>query len=170
MITYLTLQWRCCFAFFFFPPPSADVKTWLASVSLDQRWLVSLSGFNSCLCCRLDGKHVVFGTVIEGDNVVKKMEGLGSQSGKTNRKVYIADCGQLWALHPFSPCPVVTPVMGPHHQFNIPIDGDWPDTTPCSVLMLKLCCCIRDFASWSFFCIDVFSTKSWRLLFFFFFL
>ncbi|XP_008334675.1 peptidyl-prolyl cis-trans isomerase A [Cynoglossus semilaevis] len=43
----------------------------------------------------LDGKHVVFGTVIEGDNVVKKMEGLGSQSGKTNRKVYIADCGQL---------------------------------------------------------------------------
>lgn len=32
---------------------------------------------------RLDGKHVVFGSVIEGyDSVVKKMESYGSESGK----------------------------------------------------------------------------------------
>ncbi|XP_074104082.1 peptidyl-prolyl cis-trans isomerase [Cotesia typhae] len=43
----------------------------------------------------LDGKHVVFGKVIEGMDVVKKLESLGSQSGKTSKKITIADCGQL---------------------------------------------------------------------------
>ncbi|XP_056875017.1 peptidyl-prolyl cis-trans isomerase-like [Takifugu flavidus] len=43
----------------------------------------------------LDGKHVVFGKVVEGIDVVKKMEAKGSRSGKTAGKVTIADCGQL---------------------------------------------------------------------------
>jgi len=43
----------------------------------------------------LDGKHVVFGKVVEGMNVVKAIEGKGSQSGKTSTKIVIADCGQL---------------------------------------------------------------------------
>jgi len=43
----------------------------------------------------LDGKHVVFGQVVEGLDLVKKMESMGSQSGKTKVPVAIADCGQL---------------------------------------------------------------------------
>ncbi|XP_072259033.1 peptidyl-prolyl cis-trans isomerase-like [Pyxicephalus adspersus] len=43
----------------------------------------------------LDGKHVVFGTVVEGLDVVRKMEACGSQTGKTNKKLVIADCGRL---------------------------------------------------------------------------
>merc|ERR1712007_36929 len=43
----------------------------------------------------LDGKHVVFGSVVEGMDVVKKIEAVGSQSGKTSKPVVIADCGQL---------------------------------------------------------------------------
>ncbi|KAM9311218.1 peptidyl-prolyl cis-trans isomerase-like [Gastrophryne carolinensis] len=43
----------------------------------------------------LDGKHVVFGSVVEGLDVVKKMESYGSQSGKTSKRIVIADCGQL---------------------------------------------------------------------------
>merc|ERR1719356_2321028 len=41
----------------------------------------------------LDGKHVVFGKVVEGEDVVKKMEAAGSDSGKTSAAVVIADCG-----------------------------------------------------------------------------
>ncbi len=47
------------------------------------------------LCFRLDGKHVVFGSVVEGMEVVKKVESYGSQSGKTSKKILISDCGQL---------------------------------------------------------------------------
>ncbi|XP_063533288.1 peptidyl-prolyl cis-trans isomerase-like [Cydia strobilella] len=43
----------------------------------------------------LDGRHVVFGNVVEGMDVVKQVEGLGSQSGKPSKKVTISDCGQL---------------------------------------------------------------------------
>ncbi|XP_021569286.1 peptidyl-prolyl cis-trans isomerase A-like [Carlito syrichta] len=43
----------------------------------------------------LDGKHVVFGKVKKGMNVVQAMEGFGSKNGKTSKKITIADCGQL---------------------------------------------------------------------------
>merc|ERR1712096_185757 len=43
----------------------------------------------------LDGKHVVFGQVVEGLDVVKKVESFGSQSGKTSKKIVVVDCGQL---------------------------------------------------------------------------
>lgn len=43
----------------------------------------------------LDNRHVVFGSVVEGMDVVKKIEALGSQSGKTSKKIVVADCGQL---------------------------------------------------------------------------
>jgi len=45
----------------------------------------------------LDGKHVVFGQVVEGMDVVQKVEALGSQSGRTKAKVEISDCGELKA-------------------------------------------------------------------------
>lgn len=43
----------------------------------------------------LDRKHVVFGSVVEGMEVVQKMEGFGSKNGKPSKKVIIAECGEL---------------------------------------------------------------------------
>mmetsp|Transcript_26044 Transcript_26044/g.56519 ORF Transcript_26044/g.56519 Transcript_26044/m.56519 type:complete len:184 (+) Transcript_26044:124-675(+) len=44
----------------------------------------------------LNGKHVVFGEVVEGyQEVVKKMEAAGSGSGTTSGEVKIVECGEL---------------------------------------------------------------------------
>ncbi|XP_045506150.1 peptidyl-prolyl cis-trans isomerase [Colias croceus] len=43
----------------------------------------------------LDGKHVVFGHVISGLDVLKKMERYGSKGGTTSVKVTISNCGEL---------------------------------------------------------------------------
>jgi len=43
----------------------------------------------------LDGKHVVFGQVKEGLDIVKAVEKCGSANGTTSKKIVIQDCGQL---------------------------------------------------------------------------
>ncbi|XP_048420530.1 peptidyl-prolyl cis-trans isomerase CYP19-4-like [Pyrus x bretschneideri] len=43
----------------------------------------------------LDGKHVVFGKVLSGMDVVYKIEAEGNQSGTPKSKVVIADSGEL---------------------------------------------------------------------------
>jgi cyclophilin family peptidyl-prolyl cis-trans isomerase len=43
----------------------------------------------------LNGGNVAFGLVVDGMDVVKKMEGMGSASGELHSKVSIVNCGQL---------------------------------------------------------------------------
>jgi cyclophilin family peptidyl-prolyl cis-trans isomerase len=45
----------------------------------------------------LDGKHVVFGKVTDGMDVVRAMEAVGSGSGATSAEVKIASCGEVAA-------------------------------------------------------------------------
>ena len=43
----------------------------------------------------LDGAHVVFGKAIEGEDVIDKIEAVGSQSGRTSAPVIIKECGEI---------------------------------------------------------------------------
>jgi peptidylprolyl isomerase len=43
----------------------------------------------------LDGKHVVFGEVVEGKDIVDQIEKLGSQSGRPKASVKIAASGTV---------------------------------------------------------------------------
>merc|ERR1712166_15958 len=43
----------------------------------------------------LDGNHCVFGAVVEGMDVVKAIEAVGSTNGATSSAVTIDDCGEL---------------------------------------------------------------------------
>jgi cyclophilin family peptidyl-prolyl cis-trans isomerase len=43
----------------------------------------------------LDGKHCVFGKVIDGWDVLDALESVGSSSGRTSKACMVSDCGQL---------------------------------------------------------------------------
>lgn len=44
-------------------------------------------------CPHLNGKHTVFGKVVDGMDLVKGIEECGSQSGKPKAQIFISDCG-----------------------------------------------------------------------------
>eukprot|EP00981_Chlorochromonas_danica_P009680 scaffold2798_cov160-Ochromonas_danica.AAC.49 len=48
-------------------------------------------------CPWLDGRHVVFGEVKEGYDIIEKIETKGTDSGRPRASVVVADCGQIQA-------------------------------------------------------------------------
>jgi len=80
----------------------------------------------------LNGKHVVFGSVVEGMDVVRKMERTGTSGGNPKQKVIIVDCGELGGRGGASPAEGSTPpakkakVTGgskPHVFMDVSIGG-----------------------------------------------
>ena len=43
----------------------------------------------------LNGKHVVFGKVTKGLDIIRKIEAKGTESGRPKAEVVVADCGAL---------------------------------------------------------------------------
>ncbi len=43
----------------------------------------------------MNKKHVVFGKVIEGQDVIKALEVIGNDDGKTSKKAVIVSCGTI---------------------------------------------------------------------------
>lgn len=46
-------------------------------------------------CSWLDGKHVGFGKVIDGMDILKEIESMGTNSGKPTKEVKILGCGEI---------------------------------------------------------------------------
>ncbi len=67
---------------------------------------------------------MVFGRVVEGMAVVKKMEAVGQRSGKPSRRVTLVDCGQVRAW--------------PHLRLHTPTHSSrWA-----SLFCTRLCVCV----------------------------
>lgn len=52
-------------------------------------------GVHACAYCAWAGKHVVFGRVLGGREVMAKIAHAGSSSGKPTKRVVIAHAGEL---------------------------------------------------------------------------
>ena len=44
---------------------------------------------------RLDGYHVTFGEMVEGEETLRKIELAGSRSGQPTSKLVVEECGQI---------------------------------------------------------------------------
>jgi peptidylprolyl isomerase len=102
------LVWDAPFFYFHPPPPPHPIPTLLQNFKLKhvQPGLLSMANagkntngsqffVTTVKTPWLDGKHVVFGAVAEGMDLVKLIEGHGSRSGTPDTTITIADSGEL---------------------------------------------------------------------------
>lgn len=100
------------------------------------------NGSQFFICTRstphLDGKHTVFGRVLEGMDVLQNLESIGSSTGKTSQKVTIQNCGEVGRLS-----------SGPAAHASEPAKRIKTDETEVRVLqILRKHCNSRKASSW----------------------
>ena len=76
------------------PPPRVFAEN-LLNMSLMQCSNGSQFFITTVPTPHLNGKHTVFGEVVEGQEFIKAVEGVGSSSGTPSEKVVIAKCGSV---------------------------------------------------------------------------
>jgi len=79
----------------------------------------------------LDGKHVVFGRVIKGEDVVRCVESLPTSENRPLENAVIADCGEL---APDAPDGVVEDPQDPYPDYPQDYPRRHPDPNPSSYL------------------------------------
>lgn len=82
----------------------------------------------------LDGKHVVFGEVLDGKGIVRKVENLKTQSDKPIQDVTIVDCGQLSGDESLAPSKKVPDSTGdPYEDFPEDQAGEIKASETCKI-------------------------------------
>lgn len=72
------------------------VKTeWCVNLLHQSAFITGECDDDESVFSRLDGRHVVFGSIKDGLDVVRKLEALGSRSGRTAKRISVTDCGEL---------------------------------------------------------------------------
>lgn len=86
---------------FFLPISSLSApSTLLGWVSFESKYFFNVYSMDYYIVsprtyCSLDGNHCVFGKVVDGLDVVDKIELVGSQSGATAKKVVVKESGEI---------------------------------------------------------------------------
>ena len=88
-LTFSKLSFSLSHSPFFFPLPFSRSPSLPPSLPKKQFFITTV------VTSWLDGKHVVFGEVLDGMDVVKKIEAQGTPSGAPAKKVTISDAGEL---------------------------------------------------------------------------
>ena len=84
----------------------------------------------------LDGTNVVFGQVVEGFDVMKTVEKVGSRVGMTSKPVLISNCGQLsWIIGCGGGCSFLVYLL----KETMLLEMDYA-TCVCFFIMVKICC------------------------------
>ncbi|KAL9005481.1 MAG: hypothetical protein Q9188_001759 [Gyalolechia gomerana] len=82
----------------------------------------------------LDGKHVVFGEVLDGKGIVRKIENLKTQNEKPQQDVTIVDCGQLSGDESVAPSKKVPDRTGdPYEDFPEDQAGEIKTPETCKI-------------------------------------
>ncbi|MCJ1373795.1 peptidyl-prolyl cis-trans isomerase cpr6 [Loxospora ochrophaea] len=95
----------------------------------------------------LDGKHVVFGEVLNGKGIVRKIEDLKTQNDKPHKNVTIFDCGQLTGIAALSATEKPPdPTGDPYEDF--PADEKDPDFSGARIVTIATA--LKDFGNQAF--------------------
>lgn len=97
----------------------------------------------------LDGKHVVFGEVLSGKSVVRKIENLKTQSDKPIKDVVIADCGELSPNEALSADVKAPDAYGDEYE-EFPEDQATGDEPLSASKILKIATDCKDFGNKAF--------------------
>ncbi|KAL2178236.1 cyclophilin-like domain-containing protein [Thermothelomyces heterothallicus CBS 202.75] len=97
----------------------------------------------------LDGKHVVFGEVLSGKSVVRRIENLRTQSDKPIQDAVIADCGELSPSEAISADTKAPDAYGDEYE-DYPEDQVTGDETLPASTILKIAADCKEFGNKAF--------------------